>query len=86
MGVRAADHLHRSFPAFLYALGCREPLPALRERNVAARWRQTLGSTMHCVAGDGVGILAGAVLARILGLTGAAEVILEYVLGFALAG
>jgi len=44
---------------------------------------QTLGSTMHCVAGDGVGILAGAVLAGILGLTGAAEVILEYVLGFA---
>jgi hypothetical protein len=38
---------------------------------------------MHCVAGDGVGILAGAVLAGILGLTGAAEVILEYVLGFA---
>jgi hypothetical protein len=83
MGVRAADRLHRSFPAFLYALGCREPLPGLHERYVAARWRQTLGSTMHCVAGDGVGILAGAVLAGILGLTGAAEVILEYVLGFA---
>ena len=46
--------------AFLYVLGCREPLPGLHERYVAARWRQTLGSTMHCVAGDGVGILAGA--------------------------
>src|ERR1700747_2792032 len=43
--------------AFLYVLGCREPLPALHERYVAARWRQTLGSTMHCVAGDGVGSL-----------------------------
>src|SRR5262249_4433361 len=41
--------------AFLYVLGCREPLPGLHERYVAARWRQTLGSTMHCVAGDGVG-------------------------------
>lgn len=50
--------------AFLYVLGCREPLPGLHEQYVAARWRQTLGSTMHCVAGDGVGILAGAVLAR----------------------
>jgi uncharacterized protein DUF4396 len=69
--------------AFLYVLGCREPLPGLHERYVAARWRQTLGSTMHCVAGDGVGILAGAVLASVLGLAGLAEVILEYVLGFA---
>ena len=38
---------------------------------------------MHCVAGDGVGILAGAVLASVLALLGAAEVIVEYVLGFA---
>jgi hypothetical protein len=71
------------FGAFLYVLGCREPLPGLHERYVAARWRQTLGSTMHCVAGDGVGILAGAVISSVLGLTGLAEVILEYVLGFA---
>ena len=70
--------------AFLYVLGCREPLPGLHERYVAARWRQTLGSTMHCVAGDGVGILAGAVLASVLGLAGPTEVIVEYVLGFAL--
>src|SRR6201981_3375269 len=69
--------------AFLYVLGCREPLPGLHERYVAARWRQTLGSTMHCVAGDGVGILAGAVLASALALAGPAEVIIEYILGFA---
>jgi Domain of unknown function (DUF4396) len=69
--------------AFLYVLGCREPLPGLHERYVAARWRQTLGSTMHCVAGDGVGILAGAVLASVLALAAPAEVIVEYVLGFA---
>ena len=48
--------------AFLYVLGCREPLPGLHEQYVAARWRQVLGSTMHCVAGDGVGIIAGAVI------------------------
>lgn len=69
--------------AFLYVLGCREPLPGLHERYTAARWRQVLGSTMHCVAGDGVGILAGAVLASVTGLTGLAEVAVEYVLGFA---
>jgi hypothetical protein len=69
--------------AFLYVLGCREPLSGLHERYVAARWRQTLGSTMHCVAGDGVGILAGAVLSSVFGLVGLAEVVLEYILGFA---
>ena len=69
--------------AFLYVLGCREPLPGLHEQYVAARWRQALGSTMHCVAGDGVGILAGAVLASVLGLAGPLEAIVEYVLGFA---
>ena len=69
--------------AFLYVLGCREPLPGLHERYTAARWRQTLGSTMHCVAGDGIGILAGAVLSTYLGIAGIAEAILEYVLGFA---
>ncbi|HEY2538936.1 MAG TPA: DUF4396 domain-containing protein [Stellaceae bacterium] len=69
--------------AFLYVLGCSEPLPGMHEQYVAAHWRQALGSTMHCVPGDGVGILAGAVLARALGLTGLPEIALEYVLGFA---
>ena len=50
------------FGAFLYVLGCREPLPGFHEQYVSARWRQTLGSTMYCVAGDGIGILMGAVI------------------------
>jgi uncharacterized protein DUF4396 len=69
--------------AFLYVLGCREPLPGLHEQYTAARWRQTLGSTMHCVAGDGIGILAGAVLSSVFGIAGIMEVIVEYILGFA---
>ncbi len=68
--------------AFLYVLGCREPLDGLHERYVAVRWRQVLGSTIHCVAGDGVGILAGAVLAGFLHISRLADVALEYVLGF----
>ncbi|MEO8858822.1 MAG: DUF4396 domain-containing protein [Burkholderiaceae bacterium] len=68
--------------AFLYVLGCREPLPGLHEQYVAVRWRQVLGSTMHCVAGDGVGILVGAVLARHYHVEGFAETALEYALGF----
>jgi hypothetical protein len=68
--------------AFLYALGCREPLPGLHEQYVAARWRQVLGSAMHCVAGDGVGIIAGALIAAHVKLSPIAGMALEYVLGF----
>ena len=68
--------------AFLYVLGCREPLPGLHERYVATRWRQVLGSTMHCVAGDGVGILAGAVIASLVHLSKVSDITLEYFLGF----
>lgn len=70
------------FGAFLYVLGCREPLPGLHERYVSVRWRQVLGSTMHCVAGDGVGILVGAVLGSFLSLAMLWDIALEYVLGF----
>jgi Domain of unknown function (DUF4396) len=70
------------FGAFFYVLACREPLPGLHARYVESRWRQALGSTMHCVAGDGVGILAGAVIGGTLGLSTTVHVALEYVLGF----
>ena len=70
------------FGAFLYVLGCREPLPGLHERYIAARWRQVLGSTMHCVAGDGIGILAGAAIASYLTLSLPVDIALEYGLGF----
>jgi hypothetical protein len=69
--------------AFLYVLGCREPLPGLHEQYVAARWRQALGSTMHCVAGDGIGILVGAVIGALVALPVAVDMVLEYLLGFA---
>jgi Domain of unknown function (DUF4396) len=68
--------------AMLYVLGCREPLAGTHEQYVAAPWRQTHGSTMHCVAGDGVGILAGAVIGGFLLLPAALDITLEYVLGF----
>lgn len=69
--------------AFLYVLGCREPLRGTHDQYVDARWRQVLGSTMHCVAGDGVGILAGAAISSVLKIHGLSEIGLEYLLGFA---
>ncbi len=70
--------------AFLYVLGCREPLPGLHERYTASRWRQVLGSTMHCVAGDGLGILIGAFIGGMMEISMPYEIALEYFLGFGL--
>jgi hypothetical protein len=70
------------FAAFFYVLGCREPLRGAHEAFVAARWRQVLGSTMHCAAGDGIGIIAGAVIAAFWHLPALADLSLEYALGF----
>lgn len=67
----------------LYVFGCRKHDPESHAKFVAEPWRQVLGSTMHCVAGDGIGILAGAVIAAVISLSLLAEVALEYVLGFA---
>jgi hypothetical protein len=70
------------FGAFLYVLGCREPLERLHERYIVARWRQVLGSTMHCVAGDGLGILVGATIAAYYTFSRPVDIALEYALGF----
>ncbi len=68
--------------AFLYVLGCREPLPGLHKQYTSHRWRQVLGSTMHCVAGDGLGILVGAAIGGLINLSRPIEIGLEYLLGF----
>ncbi len=68
--------------AFFYLLGCREPLRGTHEQYIDTRWRQVLGSTMHCVAGDGIGIVVGAAIGAVLSLTFWPDFLLEYVLGF----
>lgn len=68
--------------AFFYVLGCREPLKGTHEQYVSTTWRQVLGSTMHCAAGDGIGIIVGAAIAAYLGLSAWGDFALEYLLGF----
>ena len=70
------------FGAFFYVVGCREPLRGTHEKYVATRWRQVLGSTMHCVAGDGIGIIVGAAIGGVLTLSFWPDFLLEYALGF----
>jgi hypothetical protein len=68
--------------AFLYVLGCREPLRGSHAEYIAVRWRQVLGSTMHCAAGDGIGIIVGAAIGAGLALPFWPDFLLEYALGF----
>jgi hypothetical protein len=71
------------FGALLYTLACREPLPGTHEAYVAHRWRQVVGSTMHCVAGDGIGILVAAATLAPLHLPTIVDLVAEYAVGFA---
>ncbi len=70
------------FGALLYALSCREPMPGTHEQFVAVKWRQVVGSTMHCVAGDGIGILAAATVTGLLRLPMGIDLVAEYLAGF----
>ena len=45
----------------LYVFADKEPAPGTHERFVRRLWKQGVGSTVHCVAGDATGIIVAAV-------------------------
>src|SRR5712664_1709537 len=67
----------------LYVLADKEPRPGTHERFTAALWKQGVGSTIHCVAGDATGIILAAVITATLGLPMRIDLIVEYLVGFA---
>ncbi len=67
----------------IYLLACREPLAGTHEAYVAPRWKQAVGSTIHCVAGDATGVILGAVVGFFLHLSRIGDVAFEYAAGFA---
>ena len=69
--------------AALYILSCQEPAPGEHEEFVKPLWKQTIGSTIHCMAGDATGIIVAAAVTAALGLPMWLDVISEYVFGFA---
>jgi hypothetical protein len=69
--------------AALYVLSCKEPVPGGHEEFVAPLWKQSLGSTIHCVAGDATGIIVASVVTTTAGLPMWGDTIVEYVFGFA---
>lgn len=67
----------------LYVLSCREPAPGTHEAFIRPLWKQGIGSTVHCVAGDATGIITAAAITALLGLPMGIDLIIEYVFGFA---
>lgn len=67
----------------LYVLSCKEPAPGTHEEFIKPLWKQGLGSTIHCVAGDATGIILAATVTGLLGLPMGIDLVIEYVAGFA---
>ena len=67
----------------MYVLSCKEPTPGTHEEFIRPLWKQGLGSTIHCVAGDATGIIIAATATALLGLPMWVDLIVEYFFGFA---
>src|SRR5437667_6003648 len=52
----------------LYVMADKEPRPGTHEEFVNPLWKQGVGSTVHCVAGDATGIILAAVVTAVVGL------------------
>lgn len=69
--------------AILYVMSCKEPRPGTHERFISPLWKQGVGSTIHCVAGDATGIVFAATITALLGFPMWVDIIVEYAFGFA---
>jgi FtsP/CotA-like multicopper oxidase with cupredoxin domain len=68
----------------LYVMADKEPAPGTHERFVMPLWKQGVGSTVHCIAGDATGIILAAAATALLGFPMWIDVIVEYMVGFLL--
>jgi hypothetical protein len=66
----------------LYVLTDKEPRPGEHEEFTKPLWKQGVGSTVHCIAGDATGIIIAAVVVSALGLPMSVDLAIEYAAGF----
>lgn len=66
----------------LYILADKEPRRGEHEAFTKPLWKQGVGSTIHCIAGDATGIILAAVITAVLGLPMWLDLIVEYIAGF----
>ena len=66
----------------IYWFSCREPSPGTHEQFIAPLWKQAVGSTIHCAAGDATGIIVAAGITGYFGLRMGVDIWVEYAAGF----
>jgi FtsP/CotA-like multicopper oxidase with cupredoxin domain len=66
----------------LYVMADKEPAPGTHEEFIKPLWKQAVGSTIHCCAGDATGIILAAAITALLGLPMWIDLIVEYTAGF----
>ncbi|MCR5890561.1 DUF4396 domain-containing protein [Hymenobacter sp. J193] len=66
----------------IYWFSCREPAPGTHEAFIAPLWKQAVGSTIHCAAGDATGIIVAAAITGYFGLSMGVDIWIEYAAGF----
>src|ERR1700704_186651 len=66
----------------LYVLADKEPKPGTHEEFTRPLWKQGVGSTIHCVAGDATGIILAAAITATLGLPMWLALIVEFLSRF----
>jgi hypothetical protein len=66
----------------LYVMADKEPEPGSHEEFVKPLWKQGVGSTVHCVAGDATGIVVAATVTALIGFPMWVDLIVEYTVGF----
>jgi hypothetical protein len=67
----------------LYVLTDKEPRPGEHEEFIKPLWKQGMGSTVHCIAGDATGIITAAAIVTALGIPMSIDLVIEYAAGFA---
>lgn len=66
----------------LYVVADKEPYPGTHEEFTAPLWKQGIGSTIHCAAGDATGIIVAAAVTSLLGFPMWVDLAVEYLAGF----
>lgn len=67
---------------FFYLLSCKEPMRGTHEAFIAPLWKQSLGSMVHCLAGDVTGIIIAALILAFFSVSMSVEILIEYLAGF----
>lgn len=67
---------------FFYLLSCKEPMPGTHEKFIEPLWKQSLGSMVHCLAGDVTGIVIAAIVIAFFEISLPLELTIEYLAGF----